>query len=111
MSQQSVTVINTLTPKPGRFEDFVAAQVAGVAAMHGRVPGFRSGRIYRAQDGKNLVQISVFDSREQLERFLKSELFTGHRDRVAPLLDTAAPNYYQLAYDSAADAVAGALAA
>jgi heme-degrading monooxygenase HmoA len=101
---RTVAVINTFTPKAGRLEDFVRLQEAALPGFRGRVPGLLGSRFYRGQDGGNAVLISVFASAESFQRFLQSDLFAAHRDRISPLLERTDPGLYQLVYQTGAEA-------
>lgn len=95
-----VTVINVFTPQPGRIDEFLQMQTEALARFRGRVDGLRGSRLFRALDGRNAIQVSMFESREALERFTGSDAFASHRDRVMPLLEQADPSLYELVYEA-----------
>ena len=99
MSAALRVVINRFTPKPGCYEDFLRTQVEGLGAMRGRVPGLLGSRFYRGDDRVEAVLVSVFESDEALAAFQAGPLFAAHVARLRPLLETAVPARYQLAYE------------
>lgn len=99
MSAALRMVINRFTPKPDCFEEFIGTQVDGLAGMRGRVPGLLGSRFYREENGREAVLVSVFESDEALAAFQTGPLFAAHVARLRPLLETAVPARYQLAYE------------
>lgn len=102
-----VTIINMFTPKPGRFEDFLAVQQAALPGFRGRVPGLLGSRFYRALDGRSAVLVSVFETPEDFQQFRGSDLFAAHRDRISPLLEGVNPGLYELVYEAGVGAAGG----
>lgn len=101
-----VVVINTFTPKPGKLDEFVETQIAGLQRLtaNGPIPGSRGGRFFRSLDGATAVLVSVFDSVDAQKQFLKTEAFGAHRDRLAPLIDHSDARFYELVYETATPA-------
>jgi hypothetical protein len=46
--------ISVITPKPGRFEEFMELQLAQHHRMRGQVQGLRGGRLFRSLDGRSV---------------------------------------------------------
>lgn len=95
-----VTVINVFFPKPERFEEFVRTQQGALPGFRGKVAGLRGGHFYRSRDGKSAVLVSVFESEQAQQAFMRSDLFHAHRDRLAPLLERVEPALYDLVYET-----------
>ena len=91
--------ISVITPKPGRFEEFMALQLAQHHRVRGQVQGLRGGRLYRGVDGRSVVLVTAFDSAEDAQRFRQDPRFTEHIARVQPLLESAMPGAYETAYE------------
>lgn len=91
--------ISVITPKPGRFEEFMELQLAQHHRVRGQVQGLRGGRLFRALDGRSVVLVTVFDSVEDSRRFREDARLTEHMARIQPLLETAAQAGYETAYE------------
>lgn len=96
----SLAVINVFTPKPERFEDFIAAQQATVPGMRARVDGLLGGRFYRSKDGRTAVLVSHFASEAQFQAFRDSAAFAAQRERIGPMLEKADPGFYELVFET-----------
>jgi NAD(P)H-dependent FMN reductase len=95
-----VVLINTFTPKPGKLDAFVAAQLDDLRAFAGEVPGMLGARFHRALDGHNAVGVAVFASAADHRRWLEQARFAGHLQKIAPLLDRADPRLYAVAFEA-----------
>jgi NAD(P)H-dependent FMN reductase len=67
-------LINVVTPKPGRLQEFLDIQVAEQRRLAGQVPGLRGNRLHRSSDGRSAVGIAVFDSVEDHQRWWPQKL-------------------------------------
>ena len=95
-----LVVVNVFTPKPGKLEDFLAAQSAGLGRLRGKIPGLRGGRLYRAEDGSRALLVSAFDSQAQLEQWLASAEFAAHRANLVPFVERSEATRYALVYEA-----------
>jgi quinol monooxygenase YgiN len=89
--------INIFTPKPGMMDEFIAAQLEGLPAL-GDTSGSFGSRLYRAGDDSNAILVALFEDEEAHRRFMETEAFHRHRDRLRPLLESTTPAYYTLVY-------------
>ena len=90
--------INVFTPKPGRLDDFIAAQLAGVPRL-GEIRGLRESRLYRAEDGSRAILMAGFDSAEAFRTFQGSAAVQAQRAELLPLIESTAPGLYRLIHD------------
>jgi heme-degrading monooxygenase HmoA len=90
--------INIFTPKPGRLDDFITAQLEGVPRL-GEVRGLGESRFYRAEDGSRAMIMAGFDSVEAHRAFLNSAAFQAERARLLPLIESTEPGFYRLIHD------------
>ena len=94
-SIQQFAHINIFAPKPGMLEQFITTWLQGVSSL-GDIPGSRGSRLYRANDDRNAILISFFDSEAAHRRFRETPAFHQLRQRLLPLLEGTAPGYYSL---------------
>ena len=87
--------INIFTPKPGRLDDFLAAQLDGLPRL-GDIRGLTQSRTFRAEDGSRAILVSGFDSLEAFRDFQNGAAFQAERARLTPLLERAEPGFYRL---------------
>ena len=97
-ADQTLFHINTFTPKPGRIDDFLAAQREGVARL-GNIVGLNSSHVYRAEDGSRAIVVAGFDSVEAFQAFQSGAAFQAERARLQPLLEGAQPAFYRLVHE------------
>jgi heme-degrading monooxygenase HmoA len=97
---RTVTVLNIFTPKPGWLDAFVEVQRTSLPRLARNIQGFRGSRLFRAIDGTNAAMISVFDSPEDLKRWMASEPFAAHRAKLATMIDGTAPGVYEVVYEA-----------
>ncbi len=90
--------LNVLTPKPGRLDDFIRAQLDGVPRL-GDVRGLIESRLYRAEDGSNAVIVSGFESLDAFQAFQQSTAFQAERARLQPLVESVRPAFYRLVHE------------
>jgi heme-degrading monooxygenase HmoA len=95
-----LVVVNVFTPKPGKLEDFIAAQAAGLTRLRGRIPGLRGGRLYRAEDGSRALLVSAFDSQAKLDEWLASAAFAEHRANLTPFVERSEAMRYRMVYEA-----------
>jgi hypothetical protein len=95
-SMKPVTVINRLTVKPGKMDEFIDAQRKFAAGLP---PGsLVGGRMYRAVDGQTAVLVSTFPSKSMQEDMLKSPAFREHVQHLQSMIDGSTPVVYEEAY-------------
>jgi NAD(P)H-dependent FMN reductase len=94
-----VVLINTFTPKPGKLDAFLAAQIAEQGRLAGHVRGIRGARIHRSIDGKNAVGMAVFESARAHREWIETARFADHFAVIAPLLERADPKLYTVAFE------------
>jgi heme-degrading monooxygenase HmoA len=90
--------INMFTPKSGRIDDFITAQLEGVARL-GQIPGLNESRLYRAEDGSRAIVIARFDTIEAYQEFQNGAAFQAERARLKPLLEGVQPAFYRLIHE------------
>jgi heme-degrading monooxygenase HmoA len=95
-----VTVLNIFTPKPGWLDAFVEVQRSSLPGLARNIQGFRGSRLFRAVDGTTAAMISVFDSTEDLKRWMASEPFATHRKKLSTMIDRTAPGIYEVVYEA-----------
>ena len=98
--QKPIQVINTFTVRAGMMDEFVRVQEEARPHLARENPGLRGSRLYRALDGKTAVLIGVYDSADDNTRLQQSELFARHRARLQPLVESASPAVYEVAYQA-----------
>jgi|ERR1043165_307401 quinol monooxygenase YgiN len=91
-----VTAINRLTIKPGKIDEFIAAQREFAAALPSC--GLIGGRMYRSRDDQFAVLVSVFESAAAYEAVVQRPEFKAHLQRLALLVDSSSPALYEEAY-------------
>lgn len=94
----AVISISLITPKPGRFEEFMTLQLAQLQRLRGQVAGLVGSRLYRAFDGRSAIMLAVFDTAEDQRRFAASPDLKDHLARVRDLVEPAAPGLYEVTY-------------
>ena len=90
--------INIFTPKPGRLDEFIAAQLDSVPRL-GEVRGLNESRFYRAEDGSHAIILAGFDSAEDLREFQSSAAFQTERAKLARLIEGTKPGLYRLIHE------------
>ncbi|HEY8078917.1 MAG TPA: antibiotic biosynthesis monooxygenase [Labilithrix sp.] len=91
-----VVVINRLAIKPGSMDAFVETQRAFAASLP--PCGLVGGRMYRSEDGRSAVLVSVFDSKEAQEAILERPDFKAHFARLRSLVESSSPVLFEEAY-------------
>jgi heme-degrading monooxygenase HmoA len=94
--------INILTPKPGRLDDFITAQLEGVARL-GDIRGLNESRLYRAEDGSRAMIVAGFDSVEAYREFFNGAAFQAERAKLLPLIESSSPGFYRLIRERSRD--------
>jgi heme-degrading monooxygenase HmoA len=97
---RAVTVLNIFTPKPGWLDAFVEVQRTSLPSLARNIRGFRGSRLFRAVDGTTAAMISVFDSPEDLKRWMASKPFAAHREKLSTMIDRTAPGIYEVVYEA-----------
>ena len=90
-----VTVINYLSIKPGKMDEFIETQ-RGFAMT--RPNGLLGGRMYRSLDGKSAVLVSQFESERAQEEVRQTDAFKQHLSRLQTMVESASPSLYEEAY-------------
>lgn len=96
--QDRLVLMNVFRPKPGMMEAFIEGQLEGLPGF-GHVPGLIRSHLYRANDDRDAVLVSEWESEAAQRLFAESPAFHEHRARLQPLLDGASPAFYTLAYE------------
>jgi hypothetical protein len=91
-----VTVINRLVVKPGKIDEFLAAQEKFAATLG--PCGLVGGRMYRGVDGLSAVLVSTFRSKSEATEVQKRPEFVEHLKRMATLVDSSTPDFYEEEY-------------
>jgi heme-degrading monooxygenase HmoA len=91
--------ISIITPKPGRFEEFMTLQLAQLSRLRGQVQGLRGTRLFRSLDNRSAVLVSVFETDADAARFRGDPRLTDHLARVQPLIESAVPGAFETAYE------------
>ncbi|PWK68443.1 antibiotic biosynthesis monooxygenase [Aminobacter sp. AP02] len=94
-----VAFVNIFTLKPGKLDDFIALQKINLERSVGNVPGWRGSRLHRSIDGNTAIMISTFDSVADHQRVHETQGFTEHIEKVAPLIESVTPGYYQVVHE------------
>jgi quinol monooxygenase YgiN len=89
--------INIFTPKPGMMDEFINAQLQGLPTL-GDIPGSRGSLFYRARDDSHAILIGLFEDEASHRRFMETQAFQRHRERLMPLLEGTRPGFYTLTY-------------
>ena len=90
--------INIFTPKAGRLDEFIAAQLDSVPRL-GEVRGLNESRFYRAEDGSNAIIMAGFDSVEDFREFQSGAAFQSERPKLAGLIESTKPGLYRLIHE------------
>jgi hypothetical protein len=90
--------ISVITPKPGRFDEFMEIQLAQLNRVRGKVAGVRGSRLYRSLDGRSVVLLAAFETPEDQKRLAESADLQDHLARVRPLIESAGPGLFETAY-------------
>jgi len=93
-----LTVINRLSIKPGKMEEFIDAQQTFAAALP--PCGLVGGRMYRSVDGQSAVLVSTFQSKDAQERIWQLPDFKEHLRRLQPLVESSNPLLCEEAYST-----------
>jgi heme-degrading monooxygenase HmoA len=93
-----VVLINVFTPKPGKLDAFIEMQKAELHRLSGAagIQGWRGSRLHRAVDGNTAVMVTVFETIGDHKRWVATDAFAEHLDRIRPLIERAEPAYYEL---------------
>lgn len=91
-----VTVINHLTIKPGKMDEFIDAQQRFATALP--PCGLIGGRMYRGVDGQSAVLVSTFESKEGQEQLLQRAEFKEHILNLQRFVESSSPVFYDEAY-------------
>ena len=95
-----VVLINKFTAKPGQLEKLIAAQTAEYKRLLGKVEGWKGNRLIKALDGKNAINIAVFDNMTSYNKWRDSKLFRDHVEIIKPYIEKAEPGMYEILYDA-----------
>jgi heme-degrading monooxygenase HmoA len=95
---KSLFNINILTPKPGRLDEFLAAQLEGVPRL-GDVCGLTESRLLRSEDGSRAIIMAGFESIEAHREFQNSAEFQAERAKLLPLIESVDARFYRLIHE------------
>lgn len=90
--------INIFTPKPGRLDDFIRAQLDGVPRL-GEIPGLTESRVFRAEDASRAIIMAGFASVDAHREFQNGAAFQEERARLRPLIEATQAGFYRLVHE------------
>jgi heme-degrading monooxygenase HmoA len=90
--------INIFTPKPGRLDDFIGAQLDAVPRL-GDISGLSESRLFRAEDGSRAILMACFASVEAHREFQNGAAFQEERAKLRPLLEATQAGFYRLVHE------------
>ena len=93
---KAVTIINRLTVKPGKMDEFLETQRKYAAELP--ACGLIGGRMYRGTDDQTAVLVSTFESKSAQEAILQRAGFKEHLRRMQDLVESSNPSLYEEAY-------------
>lgn len=99
-SVEPIVTISVITPKPEHFDEFMALQLAQHRRLRGKVDGLVGARLFRSQQERDVVLVTMFESATAARRFAQDDRFKDHFARIQPLLERSAPGAYRLAYET-----------
>jgi quinol monooxygenase YgiN len=91
-----VTVINQLSIRPGKMDEFIDTQQSFAAGLP--PCGLVGGRMYRSADGLSAVLISTFQSKDAQEKVGQRADFKEHLRKLQALVESSSPTFYKVAY-------------
>ena len=81
-------LINSFTPKPGKLDELAAVLEAARDFFSDEVSGFHGGRIYRDIDESSVLMIGVFETEDDYESWIASDVFVRYHGQIRPLIDS-----------------------
>lgn len=93
-----VTIVNRLFIRPGKMDEFIAAQQRFVATNTATSNRLVGGRMYRSLDGKSVVLVSQFASLSAQEELFQTEAFKQHLESMRTMTESSSPALYEEAY-------------
>lgn len=81
-------LINSFTPKPGKLDELAAVLEAARDLFADEVMGFHGGRIYRDIDESSVLMIGVFETEDDYDSWIASDLFNHYHAQLRPLIDS-----------------------
>jgi heme-degrading monooxygenase HmoA len=93
-----VTIINRLAIKPGKMDDFIAAQRNFAAELRKTSDALVGGRMYRSVDGTSAVLVSTFASMQAQEEVRELDAFKAHLSHLKTMVESSSPVLYEEAY-------------
>ena len=95
---KEVIVINRLSIKPGKMDEFIEAQRTFAAGMRMTPNALVGGRMYRSVDGTSAVLVSIFASTRAQDEVRQLPAFKEHLARLQPMIESSSPGLYEEAY-------------
>lgn len=95
-----VVLINKFTAKPGQLDKFIAAQTNEYKRLLGKVDGWQGNRLVKALDGKNAINIAVFENMKSYTKWRDSQMFKDHVEVIKPFIEKSEPGMYEVLYDA-----------
>jgi len=93
----AVAHVNLVTPVPGNLEEFIALQLRGLPRF-GTIPGWQGTTLYRARNGRSAVILSLWDDEAAHGRFVTTDAFLAHREKLRSIVAHSAGSFYDLVY-------------
>jgi antibiotic biosynthesis monooxygenase (ABM) superfamily enzyme len=91
--------VNVIRIKPGRFEEFMALQMAHLERIRGTVPGVVGSRMLVSPERDAVVLVSAFDTAEHAQAFRRDPRFVEHLERAGGLVESTEAMPVELAYE------------
>jgi len=89
--------ISIITPKPEQFDAFMELQLAQFQRVRGQVQGLQGSRLFRSNDNRSVVLVSVFETSRGRPALPAGSRLTDHLARAQPLIESATPGVYETA--------------
>jgi quinol monooxygenase YgiN len=93
-----VTVINVLTIKDGKMDEFLEIHESFSSGFGRTCAGLTGGRMYRSLDGRTAILISEFESVEAQEKVRNLPEVKENVRQLQPLVEEPKLNIFETAY-------------
>jgi heme-degrading monooxygenase HmoA len=80
------------------MDAFIQGQLAGLPGL-GHVPGLIRSHLYRANDDRDAILVSEWESEAAQRSFAETPAFHEHRAMLQTMIESASPAFYTLAYE------------
>ncbi|MBB3129906.1 heme-degrading monooxygenase HmoA [Paenibacillus rhizosphaerae] len=95
-ASQPVIWVNTFKVKPGKLDEFIRVQTEELHSFAERdsVKGVLGSRFLRASHRDRAIAVTLFESVESHQTWLKQADFSTHYDKVKDLIEVAEGDYF-----------------